>query len=169
VGVLGCFGLLYADTCIGLARTVNIYTPYMTVYLVISLPTIPYVNRICMVLANPTHAPVLFQEQCCRVLWIISRIVLLRVVDFLTNSVAACCGLIHKQCCRVLWIISRIVLLRVVNYFKNSVAACCGLFHEQCCCVLWIISRKVLPRVVDYLKNSFAVCCGLLVSFACFE
>jgi hypothetical protein len=27
----------------------------MTVYLVISLPKIPYVNRIYMVLANPTH------------------------------------------------------------------------------------------------------------------
>jgi len=33
----------------------RIYTPYMTVYLVISLPKIPYVNRIYMVLANPTH------------------------------------------------------------------------------------------------------------------
>jgi len=33
----------------------RIYTPYMTVYLVISLPKIPYVNRIYMVLANPSH------------------------------------------------------------------------------------------------------------------
>ena len=44
---------------IGLARTVYIYiyiyTPYMTVYLVNSVPKIPYVHRICMVLANPTH------------------------------------------------------------------------------------------------------------------
>jgi hypothetical protein len=37
----------------GLARTVYIYTLYMTVYLVISLPKIPYVHRIHMVLANP--------------------------------------------------------------------------------------------------------------------
>ena len=29
------------------------YTPYMTVYLVISLPKIPYIHRIYMVLANP--------------------------------------------------------------------------------------------------------------------
>jgi hypothetical protein len=30
-----------------------VYTPYMTVYLMISLPTIPYIHRIYMVLANP--------------------------------------------------------------------------------------------------------------------
>ena len=30
-------------------------TPYMTVYLVISLPKIPHIHRINMVLANPTH------------------------------------------------------------------------------------------------------------------
>jgi len=34
----------------------RIYTPYMTVYLVISLPKIPYIHRIYMVLANPIHA-----------------------------------------------------------------------------------------------------------------
>jgi len=33
----------------------RIYTPYMTVYLVISLPKIPYVERIYMVLANPKY------------------------------------------------------------------------------------------------------------------
>jgi len=33
----------------------RIFTPYMTVYLVISLPKIPYIHRIYMVLANPTH------------------------------------------------------------------------------------------------------------------
>ena len=31
----------------------RIYTPYMTVYLVISLPKVPYIHRIYMVLANP--------------------------------------------------------------------------------------------------------------------
>ena len=31
------------------------YAPYMTVYLVKSLPKIPYMHRIYMVLANPTH------------------------------------------------------------------------------------------------------------------
>jgi hypothetical protein len=34
----------------------RIYILYMTVYLVIFLPTIPYINRIYMVLANSTHA-----------------------------------------------------------------------------------------------------------------
>ena len=33
----------------------RIYAPYMTVYLVISLPKIPYMHRIYMVLANPTY------------------------------------------------------------------------------------------------------------------
>ena len=33
----------------------RIYAPYMTVYLVISLPKTPYIHRIYMVLANPTH------------------------------------------------------------------------------------------------------------------
>ena len=32
-----------------------IYTPYMTVYVVIPLPKIPYIHRIYMVLANPTY------------------------------------------------------------------------------------------------------------------
>ena len=32
----------------------RIYTPYLTVYLVISLPKIPYLHRIYMVLANPS-------------------------------------------------------------------------------------------------------------------
>ena len=32
----------------------RMYTPYMAMYLVISLPKIPYINRIYMVLANPT-------------------------------------------------------------------------------------------------------------------
>jgi hypothetical protein len=34
----------------------RIYTPYMTVYLMISLPKVPYIHRIYMDLANPTHA-----------------------------------------------------------------------------------------------------------------
>ena len=33
----------------------RIYTPYMTVYLVISLPKMPYTHRIYVVLANPTY------------------------------------------------------------------------------------------------------------------
>ena len=33
----------------------RIYAPYMTVYMVISLPKIPYTHRIYMVLANPTY------------------------------------------------------------------------------------------------------------------
>jgi len=32
-----------------------IYTPYMTVYVMNSLPKIPYMHRIYMVLAIPTH------------------------------------------------------------------------------------------------------------------
>jgi hypothetical protein len=32
----------------------RIYAPYMTVYLVISLPKVPYIHRVYMVLANPT-------------------------------------------------------------------------------------------------------------------
>jgi len=33
----------------------RMYTPYMTVYLMISLPKIPYIHRIYMVLANPSN------------------------------------------------------------------------------------------------------------------
>jgi hypothetical protein len=39
---------------VGLART-YMYTPYMTVYLVTSLPKTPYIHRMYRVLANPTH------------------------------------------------------------------------------------------------------------------
>ena len=50
-------------TGVGLARIINIrrvgqnriYVPYMTVYMVISLPKIPYMHRIYMVLANPKY------------------------------------------------------------------------------------------------------------------
>jgi hypothetical protein len=35
----------------------RIYTPYMTVYLVIFLPNLPCIYRIYMVLANSTHFP----------------------------------------------------------------------------------------------------------------
>ena len=47
---------LFTCACVRMCRVGQnrIYTPYMTVYLVISLPKIPYVNRIYMVLANPT-------------------------------------------------------------------------------------------------------------------
>jgi len=43
----------------------RIYTPYMTVYLVISLPKIPYIHRIYMVLANPIHMVLLLFMDCC--------------------------------------------------------------------------------------------------------
>jgi hypothetical protein len=33
----------------------RIYTPYMTVYLIESLPKIPYIHRIYMAMANPTY------------------------------------------------------------------------------------------------------------------
>jgi len=35
----------------------RIYSLCMTVYLVISLPKVPYINRLYMVLANPSYAP----------------------------------------------------------------------------------------------------------------
>jgi hypothetical protein len=52
------------DLCIALCISVHamfkvgqnrIYTPYMTVYMVNSLPKIPYTHRMYMVLANPSH------------------------------------------------------------------------------------------------------------------
>ena len=39
----------------------RIYTPYMTVYLVISLPKLPYIHRIYMVLANPTYNKLIYR------------------------------------------------------------------------------------------------------------
>jgi len=36
----------------------RIYAPYMTVYLVVSLPKTPYIHIIFMVLAKPSHADV---------------------------------------------------------------------------------------------------------------
>jgi len=41
---------MYEKTRVGQNR---IYTPYMTVYFVISLSKVPYIHRIYMVLANP--------------------------------------------------------------------------------------------------------------------
>jgi len=42
----------------------RIYTPYMTVYLMISLPKIPHIHRIYMVLANPTSVVKAVFSQC---------------------------------------------------------------------------------------------------------
>jgi hypothetical protein len=41
------------------------YTPYMTVYLVISQPNIPYLLRIYSVLANPTYVSALKSARKC--------------------------------------------------------------------------------------------------------
>jgi len=46
---------VYAGTRVCRVGQNRIYTPYMTVYLVLSLPKIPYINRIYMVLANSTY------------------------------------------------------------------------------------------------------------------
>ena len=49
---LYCFVVIKLLSRIGQNR---IYTPYMTVYLVIFLPKLPYIHRIYMVLANPNY------------------------------------------------------------------------------------------------------------------
>ena len=43
----------YKESCITRVGQNRIYAPYMTVYLGSSLPKIPYIHRIYMVLANP--------------------------------------------------------------------------------------------------------------------
>ena len=49
-------GVLQAQTQLTCRVGQNrIYTPYINVCMVISLPNIPYIHRIYMVLANPTH------------------------------------------------------------------------------------------------------------------
>jgi len=81
-----------------------IYAPYMTVYLVISLPKIPHIHRIYMVLANPmyeawkipatiimyTYIFVLFYEH-----WSINtarnRMTRLPVLSLLLTSLLAAC------------------------------------------------------------------------------
>ena len=40
----------------------RIYAPYMTIYLVVSLPKIPCIYRICMVLANPRYGTCTYSE-----------------------------------------------------------------------------------------------------------
>jgi hypothetical protein len=45
----------FKHTHVELARTVYIHHIWPCIYLVISLPKIPYINLIYMVLANPTH------------------------------------------------------------------------------------------------------------------
>jgi hypothetical protein len=56
---------LYLCVCSGLSGCIfacrvgqnRIYTPYLAVHLVISLPNIPYIHRIYMVMANPIRMP----------------------------------------------------------------------------------------------------------------
>ena len=60
-----CVSLQFSGICLRLQYPAyiprfgqsRIYSPYMTIYLVISLPNKPYVHRIYMVLANPIHTP----------------------------------------------------------------------------------------------------------------
>jgi len=46
----------------------RLYTPYMTVYMVISLPKTPYIHRIYMVLANPIYVLLCARVCVCGVL-----------------------------------------------------------------------------------------------------
>jgi hypothetical protein len=52
-----CMCVCVRTIYVRLARTAYMYTPYVTVYLVISLPNMPYIHRmyINMVLANPRY------------------------------------------------------------------------------------------------------------------
>jgi hypothetical protein len=45
----------------------RIYTPYITVYWMISLPKIPYIYRIYMVLANPSFV---ISYPCVHCIWV---------------------------------------------------------------------------------------------------
>jgi len=58
----------------------RIYTPYMTVYMVNSLPKIPYTHRIYMVLANPTHVASLCPS-CAQWVLVVRLCVLVLLVD----------------------------------------------------------------------------------------
>jgi len=52
--------------CVGLASTIYIHhILYMTVCLVISLPIIPYIHRIHMILTNPTYVRMCARCQAC--------------------------------------------------------------------------------------------------------
>jgi len=71
----------------------HIYTPYMTVYLVISLPKIPYIHRVYMVLANPTYF-------ICRSL---NMLLLLQGSSGTELGGAAVpCAILTDACCKVL-------------------------------------------------------------------
>ena len=52
----GCMHWLNAGCSMLRVGQNRIYAPYMTVYLVFSLPKLPFVHRIFMVLANPKYA-----------------------------------------------------------------------------------------------------------------
>jgi len=55
VRVCSCVCCECACLCMCRVGQNRIYTPYMTIYLVISLPKLPYIHRIYMVLANPKY------------------------------------------------------------------------------------------------------------------
>jgi hypothetical protein len=60
VCLCGCGCVMCVFVCVMCRVGQNrIYTPYMTVYLVISLPNLPYIHRIYMVLANPSNVCVM--------------------------------------------------------------------------------------------------------------
>jgi hypothetical protein len=63
VNILTCLPLLFLHLHDFKVRALyrvgqnRIYTPYITVYTVISLPKTPYIHRMYMVLANPSPVP----------------------------------------------------------------------------------------------------------------
>jgi len=68
----------------------RIYAPYMIVYLVISLPKLPYINRIYLVLANPKHELCTNAAQACK-------------GEERTGIMACENFLVAAQCCRDLY------------------------------------------------------------------
>ena len=60
---LSCALPLYSFVIIRVGQN-RIYAPYMTVYLVIFQPQIPYIHRIYMVLANPSHVCCFVADSC---------------------------------------------------------------------------------------------------------
>ena len=62
VGIRKSFPSKWGTTLVGLGFIKlgfgqnRIHAPYVTVYMVIFLPKMPYIHRIYMVLANPTHS-----------------------------------------------------------------------------------------------------------------
>jgi len=125
-----------SQNCIYWVGQNRIYAPYMTVYLVISLPKIPYIHRIHMVLANPSltsykgplHVNTMYQDRNCLLSENVKGPTIYRIVSL---YMLTCC----TQRGQLKMLTPSSVVCVAEPALCVSVCVCMCALQLSCCCV----------------------------------